>query len=284
MLSSIKGVLARRAAIAAAALAVGTLTTAAQAQEESESPYSFSFGWDVTSHFVSYGSDVWGGGDDASPFSDESTDFVYGTMNVALADNLSAFVNVWSDINNNTSDTIGGNIQEIDLNTGVTLALDKVSLTLVHGFWIYSGDEEQILDFVVGYDDTGLISDDFALAPSVTVHWRYQGVEGIDQGEGVAIVPGIKPSWTFNGESDYPITLAVPVQVAFFTDDFGAESGYAYFTAGVSGSVPLAFIPEKYGAWSASAGVAYYSTDDDVLPGNEEDDFFVTTLSIGVSM
>ena len=54
-------------------------------------------GYYFTSHFVSFGADVWGGGDEVSPFSPRSTVFAEGTFTLALADNLSVYLDVWSD-------------------------------------------------------------------------------------------------------------------------------------------------------------------------------------------
>ncbi len=291
MLSSIWSSISSRARKTAAVLAFAAATTVAanvsHADEAAavKSAYSASFGLDFTSHFISYGADVWGGGDVISPFSPRSTAFGYGTLNVAFADNVTGFINIWGDLNDNVDSGIGGPIQEIDFNTGVTVTFDKVALTLTHGFWNYAGDEEKILDFTVGYNDADLykdFADGLALNPSFTVHWRYDG--NGPQEDGAAFVPGIKPSFTFLKDSRYPVTLAVPTSIAFFTDEFqGGDSGYGYFTVGLTASVPLAFIPAKYGTWTASAGLAYWNTPEDAIPNNPEENFITTTLSVGVS-
>src|SRR5688572_8654310 len=94
----------RRKAIGAAALLIAAgSTSAVQALDK---PYSLSAGVDATSHFISYGADVWGGGSDANPFGEDSTVFAYSTLTLAINDNLSAFVNVWNDLNNNTDSSI----------------------------------------------------------------------------------------------------------------------------------------------------------------------------------
>jgi hypothetical protein len=285
MLSRIWGLASRQSKVALAAVALAAAafapSTAQAADEKPGSAYSFSFGTDVTSHFISYGADVWGGGDEFAPFGPRSTAFTYGTMTAKFSDNLSGFVNVWSDLNNNVDSAIGGPIQEVDVNAGLTLSLDKLSLTVAHGYWIYAGDEEKILDLVVGYNDADLLAKGFALNPSVTVHWRYDGNNS--QTKGFCVVPGIKPSFTF-GEGAYPVTLAIPVSVAIFEGGFqGGDGGIGFVSAGATLSVPLAFIPVKYGNWTASASATYYYTPKDQIPGNPEENFVVTALSVGVA-
>src|SRR3954462_12262242 len=117
MFTSMLRSMSRHSILAAATF--GILGAASLAHAQEKSPYSVSLGLDATSHFISYGADVWGGGSEVSPFSSRSTVFAYGTVSAALADNLSVYLNIWSDNNNNVNSAIGGNIQEIDVNTGI---------------------------------------------------------------------------------------------------------------------------------------------------------------------
>lgn len=273
----------RRGGLLAAALMLVMTGSMASAQMKEDKAYSLSVGFDFTSHFVSYGVDVWGGGGHACPWSSESTKFAYATLTASFSDNLSGFVNVWSDINDNAESNIGGSIQEVDLNIGVTYAYEKFSFTVANGCWWYAGDTEHVLDFTVAYNDADMFTKGFALNPSFTVHWRYEGNGGQD--EGFAFVPGLKPSYTLMTDTKYPVTVSLPMAVAFFTDDFqGGDSGYGYFSVGPAVSVPLSFIPEKYGAWSLSGSIIYYMTDDGAIPSNPRENFCVSTVSIGMSI
>jgi len=278
MLCSIFRSLSRRSWVAGAALAILAGAGIARADK---SPYSFVYEVDATSHFISYGADVWGGGKEISPFSPRSTVFASETTTVALADNLSLYLNIWSDNNDNVHSGLGGDIQEIDVNTGATYTWDKLSFTLAHGFWNYAGSQEKVVDFTVAFNDGDMIthSSVIALNPSLNLHYRYEGNGG--QEAGLAAVLGVAPSYTFLADQKYPITVAVPLSVAFFTDNFqGGDSGYGYFSGGVTGSVPLAFIPEKYGAWSASVNVTYYNTPDSAIPNNPRENFVTSMLSL----
>lgn len=290
MLSSIKSLSRRvRAAAAAVALASTALTAGtAQAEEVAVgSAYSLSFGTDFTSHFISYGADVWGGGSEYSPFSAKSTAFTYGTLTAdfgTLGDSVgfSGFVNVWSDLNNNVESGIGSSVQEIDLNVGVTATIENFSITLANGLWIYAGGEEKVADLVIAYSDGDSIIEGFALNPSVTLHYRYEGNGGQDTG--LVVVPGIRPSITL-GEGAYAPTLGFPVAAGFFTESGfqGGDSGFGFLSAGVAVSVPLAFVPPQYGAWTLSASATYWHTPDDTIPNNPSENFVVTALSLGLS-
>jgi hypothetical protein len=267
---------------AAAALAVAAGSSVARA-EAPKTIYSVSAGIDFTSHFISFGADVWGGGDDLSPFSSDSTMFGYTTLTAKFSDQWSGSVNIWSDLNNNTESGIGGNIQEIDFNVGVAYTWDKLTFGLTVGQWVYASDVEGILDFSVAFNDKDLLIKDFAFNPSLLVHYRFDP-NGGQKDDAAALVLGIAPGWTFNSASQYPISLTIPASVAFFTDEFqGGDSGFGYANVGVKVGVPLAFIPAEYGAWNASAQIQYYYTPDDSIPNNPEESFFVSTLSVGVS-
>lgn len=266
-------------ALAAAVIAAG-LSGSAKAED---TKYSFSAGLDFTSHFISFGADVWGGGDSFSPFSAKSTAFGYGTLGVEFTDEVSAFVNIWTDLNDNVDSEIGGPIQEVDFNVGVTYKLDKFSFTLAHNYWLYAGDNENAVELAVAYDDSELWGGKFALNPSALIHYRYEGIGS--QEECAVIQLGVAPTvYTAMEESDYPIAISVPIAAGFFTDDYqGGDSGFGYANIGVKASVPLAFIPAEYGAWTAGASVTYWYTPDDVIPGNPEESFIVTAVSVGFS-
>lgn len=235
------------------------------------------FGYNVNSHFVSYGADVWGAGDNF--FGKATTSSFYGDLAIKATDSLGFTLNVWSDINDNVPSGIGGNLQEIDFNPGITYAIgDGFSSSLTYGAWSYAGDVEQVLDFGLGYDDSALWGGGFALAPHLTWHYRLDGNGG--QKVGSAIVASVGPSFPVG-----PFTLTVPAGIAFFTTDSfqgGTESGVAYGYVGGSLSAPLAFIPTDYGAWSANFDLIGYFTDKKALPGNVKSDFVTGSFNIKV--
>jgi hypothetical protein len=82
------------------------------AVEEETPAFSGWLSFDLNSHFVSYGSDVWGGG----------TSWGRGVFNPSFelawatpVKGLSAVVGTWWDVNNNLPSSIGGYLQEVDI-------------------------------------------------------------------------------------------------------------------------------------------------------------------------
>jgi len=57
--------------------------------------------------------------------------------------------------------------------------------------------------------------------------------------------------------SAYAPTLTLPVTAGFGSSGFYG-TGFGYFSAGGTISVPLAFIPSGFGAWTANVGGTYY--------------------------
>lgn len=238
---------------------------------------SGNFGVSYNSHFISYGADVWGGGDDF--YGDESTMFVWGGLDIAITDALSFNVGAWADVNDNVPSSIGGDIQEIDYWIGASYAIDIVTLGITYQRWNYASDVEEVVDLSVGLDDSGFYGGDFALNPSVVWHFRTDG-NGLQQA-GSAVVLSVGPSFDLTEE----VSFTIPAGVAFFLDDDfqgGTEDGYAYSFAGGSLGVPLSFIPSDYGSWALNFDVIGYFTEADAIPGNPEEDF--VTGSVGLTL
>lgn len=248
-------------------------STAAMAEDK----VSGNLGVSYNTHFISYGADVWGAGDDF--YGDESTTFVWGGVDIAVTDALSFNVGAWADVNDNGTQSLGGNIQEVDYWVGASYAIDIVTLGLTYQRWNYASDDEEVVDLSIGLDDSGFFGGDFALNPSVVWHFRTNG--NGTQASGSAVVVSVGPSFDLTEE----VSLTIPVGVGFFLDDDfqgGTQDGYAYSFAGGSLGVPLSFIPSDYGSWAMNFDVIAYFTDSDAIPGNPEEDF--VTGSVGLTL
>jgi hypothetical protein len=208
-------------------------------------------------HFISYGQDVWGVGNDWGEW------FFHPSfeLDFQITDSLQFYVNVWADVNDQIEGDIGDYVQEIDVNVGFYYTLDKFKFQLGYGSWNYASQTEHIIDGKVTYMD-GLIN------PFVAVHGRV-GIDLPGYDEGVVAQVGVAPSTTVG-----PVTLSFPVTVSFDTDGFHAgDGGFAYVSAGIGASVPI------HKQISLSLGATYYHTQDDVIP-NAEEDFVVGSAGI----
>ncbi|MEX0886733.1 MAG: hypothetical protein WD009_09865 [Phycisphaeraceae bacterium] len=119
----------------------------------------------------------------------------------------------------------------------------------------------------VAYDDRAIMEEfglEFALQPHALLAIETHGGADIpamgDGSTGTYFEVGIAPSMVVVEAIDYPITVTVPATAGFNFGDYyeapdGSDSTFGYFQVGVVGGVPLAFIPEEYGSWTATAGV-----------------------------
>ncbi|MEM9418451.1 MAG: hypothetical protein AAGA25_05250 [Planctomycetota bacterium] len=262
--------------LAAAALCVSPM---AVAQDAPESRVSGVVGADINSHFVSYGLDVWAEGD---AFSGSDTLNPYAEVSIDF-DAFSLTAGVWADINDNAGGGLGGDIQEIDGYIGVGFGYDAFSFGVTYQEWAFASQTEDILDISIGYDDTGLISDDFALSPSIVIHNRVDN--GLGLSNGTIIVAGIEPGFSVVDSEEFAIDMSVPVSFGFALDDgyfiAGGDDGFGFFSIGAAFGMPLDMIPADYGAWALNAGVTLYSTESDVYAN--PDDTFVT-YNLGLSL
>src|SRR5258707_1458319 len=141
------------------------------AQVSAAENISADIGLSYKCHFVSYGVDVWGAGNDF--FGDNSTTWLWGDLAIKATDALTFTLTVWSDNNDNVTSGIGGHIQEIDFDPGFTYTFGKVTAGATYNAWSYAGDGEESVDLSLGFDDTGLIMPGFALGPQIV--WADRG-------------------------------------------------------------------------------------------------------------
>lgn len=266
----LKSVLSASLLASATALAGDPVpTTATITPAPAESKFSGTFNLDYNTHFVSYGADVWGDGNDLDA----------GTFNPSieltwqLPGNFSAIIGTWWDVNGNAYSSIGGNIQEIDVWGGLSYTYGDFSITALYQGWIYGSETEEVLDIKLAYDTF--------LSPSLTIHNRLDpGASGGNNG--TVLVFGLSHSIELG-----PVEVSFPLNIAYFLeDDFHAtstDSGFGFGSIGVTATLPLSFISEDYGSWNLHAGLTYYITSDDVVGNPVDDDFLTANIGIGCS-
>jgi hypothetical protein len=247
---------------AAPLLAAGTVCFA-----EEEAPFvTGTLDFTVDTHFVSYGADVWGAGNKWSkPLFHPSLE-----LNFDLGGGFTGILGTWWDVNNNATSSIGNSIQEVDVWAGISYGTENWSFTALYQEWMYAEQSERIVDLKAAYTHW--------LNPSATLHFRVDN--GFDSDlNGLVGVLGVAPSKTFEDMGD--LTVSVPFNVAFNTSDFhGGDSGLTFISIGANASIPLPFMR---GDWSFHAGVTFYHTDNDVIPGNVKENFLTGSAGITLS-
>ena len=231
--------------------AVG-LVTAGQARADLSAELSL----DYNSHFISYGFDVWAGGD--SP---------QGTFNPSLSldykinEAWSLNAGFWLDVNDNVAGS-SFNTVETDVWIGASYTSGITTASITFQNWQYGGTSEEILDLSLSFDTF--------LSPSLTIHNRL-GAGASGGFNGTFLVLGAEHSFEISDQ----FSLTIPVSVGFAADEFHTtETGYGFTSVGLQGSFAIDDMT------SFNFGVTYYDTDDQVV-GNAEDSFF--TYNAGVS-
>jgi hypothetical protein len=207
----------------------------------------------ANSHFISYGNDVWNDGSSLSNLGfNPSLEF-----SIDLPADFTLTLGTWWDVNDGKDtgidSAIGGNIQEIDLWTGLSYTIDKFTIGATYQAWIYGSRTEDIIDVKVAYDTF--------LSPSLTLHNRInEGASGGDNGS--ILVAGLSHTFELG-----PVSLSTPVNFAYnFDSGFHgptSDNGYGYTSVGLQAAYPLEFLGDCYGEWSLISGLTYYWTDTD---------------------
>jgi len=212
---------------------------------------------DYNSHFISYGFDVWGDGDDPQ-----------GTFNPSLSldykinEAWSLSTGFWLDVNDNG----GGPFETVETDVWVgaayTYGITTTSLTLQN--WQYGGTSEGILDLGFSFDTF--------LSPSITIHKRLD--EGASGGfNGTFLVLGAEHS--FDVTDKFRVT--VPVSVGFAMDEFHTtEEGYGFASIALQGSYSINDMT------SFNFGTTYWDTDAAVT-GNTEESFMAYNAGLSFS-
>lgn len=138
------------------------------------------------------------------------------------------------------------------------------------------------------WEDAGLKG--FALNP--TLGWYFE----VDDGNGEEdqyIELGLYPSYSIDrddmgvvgkGSVTFPMILGMSPD-GYYLDGDGENDFFGYYSIGATLSVPLDFVPAKYGSWSASAGVNYIGLLADSAEGvNDDSEDYEIQGFVGVSM
>jgi len=178
---------------------------------------------------------------------------------------------IWNSINTNQADPHVGSWNEMDVFVSVSATiLDNVSLTLTYSPWNsppHAFVTEHTADLKIAYNDSKAWgTSGFSLNPYVDLFVSIAGDSTVILGRrgGTGYVePGIVPTYTVKAIADYPMTFTFPMYVQIgppgYWDAHGTfdNSSFGLFSISANVSVPLSFIPARYGHWHADAGVTY---------------------------
>jgi hypothetical protein len=154
---------------------------------------------------------------------------------------------------------------EFDFTAGVSFTFAK-NFTITPSYYTFLSPNDGFSTFTglntkLAYDTTDLIG--FNLGLYAQVMFELENKAGTGSDEGVYYEIGIAPSVPVG-----PVTLTFPLTVGLGSNDFYGkldvgsgtvtDEAFGFFSAGVTASYTLKFIPECYGTWTATAGYTYY--------------------------
>jgi hypothetical protein len=217
--------------------------------------------------------------------------------------NVAAVAGIWNSVNTNQGDPKVGAWNEMDLFVSFSGDVDKFSGTLTYGAWNFPNSTlnkpatEHNIDLKVVYNDSDWWGGNFALKPYFDFFWAVSGSSTVVLGKtgGTYYFElGISPSYTYKEIANYPVTLTFPIYTsvgpAGYWDATESSGNWGLVSGGVNLSVPLSFIPSRYGFWHADAGLTYYYLINDalleagtILSGNTDRNVVQGSIGIGVN-
>jgi len=212
----------------------------------------------------------------------------YGEINVnaystdeehAIVTGITPFVGSWNSVH--SKDTLGTNAvenwYESDVYAGVKFNLFNtvemkpfyIAYTYPNGAFPTVGEAD--LQFTL-FDAQWL--DKWALNPSVLFAWEFDNT-AFGTNEGTYAQVSVRPSYTIYESETYPVTMAIPLNLGLSVSEYyetdTRNPAFGFFQGGAIFTVPLAFVPEDYGAWSVSAGASLYAFGTTTKQANDND-------------
>jgi len=217
----------------------------------------------LDSHFVSFGGDVWKGGNKFSAILFHPS----LELNKAITNDFKLILGTWWDVNDrapqDSTSAIGKRVQEVDVWLGGAYTTGIVTTTALYQQWMYAGKNEQAGELKFSVDTF--------LKPSLLIHERF--ATGYDNGTVVVL------SAAYDVKAG-PVSVSFPAAVEYETKGYhgGTKAGIGYGSLGVTGSVPVDFVSKDA---TFSVGVIGYATSKDIM-GNPKDTFLTYTTGISI--
>ena len=156
---------------------------------------------------------------------------------------------------------------------GVTTGITYYAYTAGNGSW----RTVEEVDVDLAWDDSDLLGA-WALNPTATLAFETKNTS-FGTGKGASLQLGIEPgtevTLPIEGAEQYPLSLTFPATLGLSLDSYyndgTRDEAFGYFAAGLHASVPLAFLPKRYGSWSVTNGFDLYVLNDALEAANRND-------------
>jgi len=199
-------------------------------------------------------------------YNQEDTGLIYqptvtGYISLLDSDELDIVANIGTWNSFHSEQTGGTNVwYESDIYGGLDFIFGPVTASVGYTFYFYpngsfSTIQEAYAKIMV--DESQFVEDlPFAIKPYALLAIETDDGNG---SEDTYLEVGATPTFAL-GESG--VTVAVPLALGMSLDDYYLDSTgdnelFGFGLIGINGTLPLSFVPAKYGAWSVTAGVNY---------------------------
>jgi len=148
---------------------------------------------------------------------------------------------------------------EVQVETGIVLELAK-HFTFSASYVRFESPNHAFIaanaaEFILSLDDSEWLGA-CALYPHVSWFRPFPG-GWASSDEGSYFEFGIEPERSF-GKSERPVTISLPIAIGLGQKRYYLGEHFGFFSASVSVSVPLAFIPSSWGEWNLGLSGTYY--------------------------
>jgi hypothetical protein len=240
-----------------------------------ESCITGDIGFDVTNAYFFHGIRQEDSGFIIQPYADLYFKIYEGT---GFLTSLSVDIGIWNSFHSNRGvASTTSNWYEFDFRGGLTATLAE-KWTLGAAFTAYTSpgdyfDTAYALSVKLGYDDKDLLGA-FSLQPYVMVEFELDGKSANGSDEGIYYEVGLTPSFDLG-----PVNIGIPLRAGFGSNEYYfSNEAFGFFSAGVTATYALAFIPECLGEWSLAASATYMHLGEgtEVSDGGNDDQWIFT--------
>lgn len=182
-------------------------------------------------------------------------------------DKVSATVGVWNSVNSSLHDPVAGPWFEIDYFARVNCQIaDRVNVAVQYVAFDSPGgafSTDNNLEVTLGYDDLGMLAHDFAIRPYTRFFYNMSGSSTTllgRNGNTFDVELGFAPTYVCKAIANYPITFSLPTYLTVGPKNFwGGTSNVGIATTTLAASIPMSFIPARFGRWHWDAGISYFN-------------------------
>jgi hypothetical protein len=246
---------------------LGTPEPEAEAKGPNRGRVSLTVGNDITTAYFFRGILQERNGFIYEPYAELSINLFKGDGPVSSVD---AGMGLWFSLQTNKTGFDGSgpsNLYETDYypslsvgwSPGVTTSLTYLVYTSPNGAF----STTQQIDLGLAYDDSELLGP-LAIGPTATFSFEVDNTSFGNKEGGyfeLAGAPSVGLTLPFDDAGKYPVTASFPLALGLSMYDYYESVApthnqtFGFFSFGTNAGIPLAFIPEDFGSWTASVGI-----------------------------